>query len=364
MASTCGIFPVIVLTSPAGSGEDVLRAVPQIAATIILATLSWRFVEEPVRHGALGRLWLAQGGGPLEPPLWKRVRWSGWRTAPGRPVVLGASAGLAGLLVVACAGLAGAFPAPVASSGGPGSATGGALPGSHTVPLAARLPQGPRPPGLGSREPPAAEPRPRTSCHAVVHIGDSTSDGLISPDYLPDAAQRIPAQYHDVGVSRVIPEISGARSIVEILPGQVNGYNVARTLYAGGYRGCWVIALGTNDTANVAVGSSVGLMTRIEQMMSVAHGEPVMWVNVKSLVASGPYSEADMRLWNAALMRACARYPNMAVFNWAAVVRDSWFISDGIHYTSAGYAARGRLIATALALAFPKAGSSAGCLVG
>jgi lysophospholipase L1-like esterase len=37
-------------------------------------------------------------------------------------------------------------------------------------------------------------------------------------------------------------------------------------------------------------------------------------------------------------------------------VRDGWFIDDGIHFTSQGYAARGRLIADALAKAFPASG--------
>ena len=37
-------------------------------------------------------------------------------------------------------------------------------------------------------------PPPRTSCTSVVHIGDSTSDGLFSNDYLPDKRQQIPAQ--------------------------------------------------------------------------------------------------------------------------------------------------------------------------
>jgi hypothetical protein len=35
----------------------------------------------------------------------------------------------------------------------------------------------------------------------------------------------------------------------------------------------------------------------------------------------------------------------------------------GIQYTSAGYAARARLIARGLARAFPAAGPSAGCLI-
>jgi len=34
-------------------------------------------------------------------------------------------------------------------------------------------------------------------------------------------------------------------------------------------------------------------------------------------------------------------------------VQAAWFINDQIHYTSSGYAARGELIADALAAAFP-----------
>ena len=65
------------------------------------------------------------------------------------------------------------------------------------------------------------------------------------------------------------------------MPGQLNGYTWRRSWRAAGFRGCWVFALGTNDTANVSVGSNVGRMARIQEMMSVAHGEPVMWVNTR-----------------------------------------------------------------------------------
>ena len=163
-----------------------------------------------------------------------------------------------------------------------------------------------------------------------------------------------------------IPEISGARSIVETYDGQPNAYTVAAQLVRHGYRGCWVLALGTNDTADVAVGSPTGVATRIREMMSLIGNQPVMWVNVKSLLASGPYAERNMTLWNQALVRACASYPSMRVYDWAAATQDSWFISDGIHYTSAGYAARARLIAQALARAFPARGGGdrpASCLI-
>ncbi len=186
----------------------------------------------------------------------------------------------------------------------------------------------------------------------------------MSADYLPDPAQRLAAQYADVGVRHAWLDASGGRSMVEALPGQVNGYDTARQMAAAGFRGCWVVALGTNDTANVSVGSNVGRLARIQELMSVAHGAPVLWVNVKTLDQTGPWAESNMLLWNAALTRACHQYPNLRVFGWASVARDGWFISDGIHYTSAGYAARARLIARALARAFPSTGHSTGCVIG
>jgi lysophospholipase L1-like esterase len=301
------------------------------------------------------------------------------------------------VVALACAGLSGAVRAPVAGnaatgtlaagsvlpppggtgqggsgtsgSGTSGSSTsgnsaGGAAKGGSSPGGAAKGSGGGRAAGAGSAgSAPVPAASLRTSCQAVTHIGDSTSDGLVSPEYLPNPAKRIAAQYHDVGVGSVRWDISGARSVVEVLPGQVNGYDAAQAIYRGGFRGCWVIALGTNDTADVAVGSNVGLMTRIQRMMAAAHGQPVMWVNLRSLLASGPYSEANMVTWDNTLLRACAKYPNMRVFNWAALAKTKWYISDGIHFTSAGYAARGRLIAQALARAFPKTGPSTGCVV-
>ena len=190
----------------------------------------------------------------------------------------------------------------------------------------------------------------------MAHIGDSTSVGLVSPLDLPDPAQRLAAQYAGVGVRHTWIDASGGRSMVEEMPGQVNGYDTARNMVSQGFRGCWVIALGTNDTANVSAGSGVGRMARIQELMSVAHGAPVMWVNVKTLDPSGPWSEANMQLWNDTLLQACHQYPNLRIFDWASAAQDGWFISDGIHYTPAGYAARAHLIAGALARAFPRSG--------
>ncbi len=114
-----------------------------------------------------------------------------------------------------------------------------------------------------------------------------------------------------------------------------------------------MIALGTNDSADVYVGSSISLAQRVKEMMSAIGSQPVMWVEAKTLNSSGPYSESDMQKWNQALVQACARYPNMRVYDWPAAAKDKWFIPDGIHYYSPGYAARAHLIADALAESFP-----------
>jgi hypothetical protein len=175
----------------------------------------------------------------------------------------------------------------------------------------------------------------------------------VSNDYL-NPPQQLPAQYKRVGVRNVLLEISGARSIVETFEGQPNGYEVAQALVRQGYHGCWVLALGTNDAANIAAGANTSAATRINEMMSITAGQPVMWVNVISLLNSGPYAESSMMGWDRALQEACHSYPNMRIYNWASVAKPSWFVSDGIHYSSVGSAFRAADIANALAAAFPR----------
>jgi peptidoglycan/LPS O-acetylase OafA/YrhL len=327
--------PIIALTTPAAAhSTDLARAFLQVAATMCVAALSWRLIEQPVRHGALGR-------------LWSQFRAAGWR--PGSvPARAWATATLA-LLALVTAGVAltlwnPARESTVAASGQP-DAQGAPVSRSFTARAS------------------AVHTAAQSVCGSVIHIGDSTSEGLVSRSYLPDPQQRIEAQYAHVGATIQHFEISGARSIVETYEGQPNAYEVARRWKRAGYRGCWVLALGTNDAADVYVGSSVDPLARIQRMMSLIGEEPVMWVNVKSLLSSGPYAEQNMRAWNEALLQACGEYPNMRVFDWAALAKKTWFIDDGIHYTTPGYAARSRLIAQALARAFPAVGASSGCVV-
>jgi hypothetical protein len=156
-------------------------------------------------------------------------------------------------------------------------------------------------------------------------------------------------------------EVQGATSIEEQFEGNPNAQEVAAAWKAEGFKGCWVLALGTNEAANVAAGSTVTERERIEKMMTIIGDEPVLWVNVRSLVEKGdPYSKENMEKWDEELVAACASYLNMRVYDWASDVKDDWFIEDGIHFTSPGYAARAQLIAQALAHAFPEKGETEG----
>jgi peptidoglycan/LPS O-acetylase OafA/YrhL len=328
--------PIIALTTPgADHGIDLTRDFLQVAATMCIAALSWRFLEQPIRHGAVERIW-----GQLRSAGWRpqAVRRRDWMSVSGA------------LCLLIAAGVALTLWSPARES--TASAGGRLATGAQAPPISR---------SFTTRT--SAVASERTSCHAVVDIGDSTSEGLISPDYLPDPRQRIEAQYARVGATVQHFEISGARSIVETYEGQPNGYEVAQRWKRAGYHGCWVLALGTNDAADVYVGSNVGLSARIHRMMSLIGSQPVMWVNVKSLLSGGPYAEQNMRRWDEALLQACDRYPNMRIFDWAAIVKSAWFIDDGIHYNSPGYAARSRLIAQALAHAFPASGADSGCVV-
>jgi len=369
-------WPIIVLTAPALDQEPTLTLQAlQVAATIIVAAISWRYVEEPIRRGALGHLW-----GKLRSGEWRRPaasRRQRRRRFAGTAVALVA----VGVLAVDAAGLAGVI-GPQTSESSKMSAASQKEP-EHPNVSSRNTVDAPDKTGdedgtggnngaQGSKSTDEeqastsedAASKNTSSCESVAYIGDSTSEGMVLPNYLPNAKQRLDAQYARVGATEQFFEISGARSIVETLSTtQASGLDLVRQLNAEGFEGCWVIGLGTNDAANVYVGSAVDLQPRVDQMMKLMGDQPVLWVTVRSLVTSGPYAEENMEQWNQTLEDNCDKYQNMRIFDWASLTKDDWFIEDGTHYTSEGYRHRARLTANGLAHAFPASGESSSCVV-
>lgn len=345
-------WPIVVLLNPNVTTFRAGWAAVDVTATLVLAALSWRFVEEPIRQGALGR-------------LWRSARTGAGRLAARRHA-LALSAVAAAALLVCALSLGGLLPSASA-----GRSAGRSASVRHIQALSR-----PNPVARHTTRNRQTVLPTRTSCSQVVYIGDSTSASEITTEYVPDKRQQLASQMAKVGVKTFYPEIEGARSIVETFQGYANAPTVAESHLSDGYDGCWVLALGTQDVDNQYDGGE-SYAWRINHMMkTIGRRQPVMWVSLVTVLRSGDsylaraYNETRMQAWNRTLLRACKRYPNMRIFDWGAWVHTRWFDSDGhfefdgIHYNTVGNIAKARLTALGLAHAFPAGGSpSKTCVV-
>jgi peptidoglycan/LPS O-acetylase OafA/YrhL len=348
-------LPVVAFTPRLGAAaRPWQRDLVLVALTLAIADLSWRLVEDPVRRlGLLGALRVAG----------RRFRI--WRGQPLPRLVYGTAAVfvIGTTLLSACSLIADSSAEPVsalADAVPPTTSTSfvaDAMPAHVAVPWSLAL----RAHAPTTAATPAAL---HTSCSADVHVGDSTSLGLVESSYLPQVSDQLPAQLHRVGVRSVTTDISGARSIVETYDGQPNATEAVTSRMDAGYSGCWTIAMGVNEAANQAVGGVYPFSERIDRLMQPIGNHPVLWLTVRTVLTQGPYANSGMQSFDRALVAACARYPDLRIYDWGAEVKSSWFIDDGIHYTTAGYRERARRIADALAIAFPADGPpSSSCVV-
>jgi hypothetical protein len=211
----------------------------------------------------------------------------------------------------------------------------------------------------------AEQQRPQTSCQSVLHVGDSLSLGITED--AGGAGAEVAAQYEAIGVKSSFFDVAGGRSSVETVEDTPNAVSAAQELgrmHPAAGR-CWVLQIGTNDAANISAGSGVDATARIDELMDVVGGEPVLWPNLKTLESAPTHYEPEkMVAYNAALMQACTRYPNLRIYDAAADLPDTSFV-DGIHHTGAGSEVFAGGIAGALATAYPAGGGPApGCVVG
>ncbi|MGZ3454230.1 MAG: acyltransferase family protein [Polyangiales bacterium] len=299
-------------------GHPVVRGALQLTLIVVLAALSYALLEDPVRkHGVIDTF--VEGTFLAVARRWATVT----------------------LLVPVAAAVLVALPFLSPASAKEADALVAELEAEEPNPHAAEV----IPAMAPSKE--AAQ----TTCTQLIHVGDSTSLGLISSRYLPDPEDRLEARYRSVGVDDFIGEIAGGRAIVEKYNNNVSAYEVVSS--HDGYKGCWVFALGIGDASTI-LGHSEGLSMRIDWMMSRAGGTPVLWTTTKTLLKKGPYQNGNMEAWNRALLQACTRHANMRVYDWASEVQDDWFLPDQIHPNALGSKERAFRLAKALATAFPK----------
>jgi hypothetical protein len=179
-------------------------------------------------------------------------------------------------------------------------------------------------------------------CPRVAHIGDSLTAATLGP---------LAERYQAAGVTVILDAYGGRAVLQKLAADPRTGKQVALDLRAAGFDGCWVVALGTNDTANVAAGAWYSRARTIDEMMTAIDpgaGASVLWVSTFTTRSSGPYANAHMDAYNQALREAQGRWPNLELLDWAAVAAGGTApFTDGIHHTADGYAVRNETIVRA-----------------
>lgn len=193
----------------------------------------------------------------------------------------------------------------------------------------------------------------KTSCTRVAYIGDSVSLGLVVSEAVPEPPARLDLRLAEIGVVELRAEVSGGRSIVETLQGQENAYDVAVRLRNEGFTGCWIIAVGTNDAANIAAGGQRQAPQRITSLMSVLGTDPVLWLDTATIAESGFWAGPNMQAWNDVLLTMAPAYPQLRIAPWSSFVGTSWYQPDGVHLTDPGSVARAQFVASVLVANFP-----------
>jgi peptidoglycan/LPS O-acetylase OafA/YrhL len=300
-------WPIYMVTRP--HADVPLTGIPllglRLALTILFATLSYKYVEEPIRHGALGRRWreFRQSTGERRRQL-------------GTGIAVAGSALVAGILVIA-AGFLGAGPTPRP----PGLPTQAALVLKPTTTTVAGDPTGATSttaaPGAtgGPTGGPTATTAPAVPALVrVTAVGDSVMLG---------AAQ---ALQDTIGADRVTVDAEESRQFSA-------GVDKLQEYRDTGQLGQEVVVqLGTNGTVNP---------DDFDRMMDVLKG--VKRVVVLNAHVPRPWEDQV----NQTLADGVKRYKNAVLIDWHTIAGDhpEFFWDDGIHLRPEGAQYYAQLVA-------------------
>jgi len=332
-------WPVFVVTRP--QLDVPLDGAPLLAlrlsATVLLAALSYRYVEEPVRRGALGRAWkdLREAQGPLK---WRLgARWAG-AVVPAATlcVVLGVAVGHA------------EPPAPPSYLS--------SMKSIHTgTENAAPRPEAPRPEAPETRAPPTPpapreEGDPPATEAPAPRVKEEAPPEEAPPEAAPAAAAAAAAAPAPAGQVSAIGDsvmLGAAATLTRAVPalGVMDAEVGTQVSYAieilrwrreaGQLGDVVVVHLGNNGA--FAAG-------QFDEMMGVLGDERrVVFVNVKvPLPWEGPN--------NAVIADGVARHPNAVLVDWysASAYHPEFFVEDGVHLQTEGQRVYADLIAAQL----------------
>jgi peptidoglycan/LPS O-acetylase OafA/YrhL len=291
-------LPVIVLTTPQGAKQTFERDSLQVVGIIVAAALSWRFVEQPVRHGALGRLWFDLRD------KWRNRQWAnlvpstqGWATA-GAVLVGGfiCSLGLSGV---------------ISGSTKPPETTKSILPPTHHVTTTTTTLPGSDSDG-GSGTPPRHRTLPGGATTTTTTLPAGTGVTVIGDSIMVDAApyihQLLPAAVIDAQIGQQLTQVQE---------------QVAQLKRDGDVGNELIVELGTNGyyspTQLEALLRSLGPMRRI------------VLVNTRE---TRPWEQAV----NQSIATVARSYPNTTMVNWYALSASTpqYFYPDGVHLDPKG----------------------------
>lgn len=152
----------------------------------------------------------------------------------------------------------------------------------------------------------------------------------------------------DIGVRRIEQDLLPGRSFHEGAAG-TNGIRAIEKITdrLGRQPDCWLFIMGTNDAANITVGSATDAVARADAVMAATGSTPVVWAS--PLVGSHPtttgYDPVPTDRFSRALNTYAAEHPRMHVVRMKPAFLtalgthglpddlDDVFISDHIHYT-------------------------------
>jgi hypothetical protein len=314
-------WPVFMVTRP--QLDVPLDGVPLLAlrlsATVLLAALSYRYVEEPIRRGALGRAWknLREAQGPLKWQL--GLRWAG-AVVPAATfcVVLGMAVGHA------------EPPAPPSY-----------LSSMKTIHTGAEN-AAPRPEAPEAQAPATPEPReedpPATEAPAP-RVKEETP-----PEAAPAAVPASAGQVSAIGDSVMLGSAGKLDKRIEgldVMDAEV-GMQVSYAIEilrwrrdAGQLGDVVIVHLGNNGTFTAR---------QFDEMMGVLGDERrVVFVNVKvPLTWENPN--------NTVIAEGVARHPNTVLADWysASAYHPEFFVEDGVHLQTEGQRVYADLIAAQL----------------
>jgi hypothetical protein len=325
-------WPVFMITRPQldVSMEGLPLLALRLAVTLVLADLSYRYVETPIRRGALGRAWQEL----REAQRFRRRRLS----------VLWAGGAVPALMLCAAVGVAVAQAEPpdapsylaskraIHTEGSPAASEAGATPEASLAPAVAHDRASASPttatPPASTQSQQAGAPEKAT---AVKHKPATADTGATGPVSAIGDSVMLGAAGE---LERKVPNLAYIDAEVGLQAAAA--IDVLRWRRASGQLGEVVVV----DIGN----NGVFTAEQFDEMMAVLEGvRRVVFVNVN-------VPRAWERPNNEVLAEGVQRYPNAVLVDWysASVEHPEYFVEDGVHLRIKGQRVYASLIAEAL----------------